>query len=329
MTAADETTIKAWLYNQWKNTRSPKFFVAGAIIGKVPDVYSLTAKYGIDEQKVKNFMTRFEIEPPFHIRDALVVIRSIFRWTQDKANKISQEILDLLSKLNAEKISMGQFGEVDVIEKPQYIFSDDVFDEPARIEKQGLYDDNPFLKKLVSKTETAKAYEKSIRKLYDGKALALSGTFNRTENKAALLETVNYEILAFFADKIESASTAEELYSVWKFLKYKQMELDEIIEGVKMQKVEIADEYWRGQWGLESFLDFLKNFKKAREKELTEFEVKAQMWDVDLEQMLSDEILERCDHDSDNGFVYDRATGERLPQFLYQEMTGNFNFATA
>lgn len=328
MTAAYETTIKEWLYNQWKNTRSPKFFIAGAIIGKVPDVYSLTAKYGIDEQKVKNFMTRYEIESQIGIRDALVVIRSIFRWTQDKADKISQEILDLLSKLNAEKIPMGQFGEVDVTEKPQYIFSDDVFDGPARIEKQGLYDDNPFFKKLVSKTETANAYEKCIRKLYDGKALALSGMFNRTKNKAALLETVNYEILAFFADKIENASTAEEFYSVWKFLKIKQCELDEIIEGVKKQKVEIANEYWREHWGLEPFLDFLINFKKARDEELSEFELKAEIWGVNLPQMLSEEIEERWVYDSYLDVVYDRATGERVPYVNYEEKTNSFNFAT-
>lgn len=329
MTAADETTIKAWLYNQWKNTHSPKFFIAGAIIGKVADVFALTSKYGIDAQIVENFLTRFEIEPPFHIRDALVVIRSIFRWTQDKADKISQEILDLLSKLKTEKISMEEFGEVDVTEKPQYIFSDDVFVKPARLETRELYDDDPFLKNLVSKSESAKAYEKSIRKLYDGKALALAGNFRMPEHKSALLETVNYEILAFFVDKIDSASTSEEFYSVWKFLKIKQFELDEIIEGVKTQKVEIADDFWRGQWGLEPFLDFLINFKKFRDKELSEFELKAQIWDVDLEQMLSDETLERCAYDPDNDVVYDRATGEFLPQFSYQETTGSFNFVTA
>ncbi len=47
MNKEDEFTLKEWLFETWKKTRRHEFFLAGCVVGKVPDAYGLAKRYGI------------------------------------------------------------------------------------------------------------------------------------------------------------------------------------------------------------------------------------------------------------------------------------------
>ncbi len=342
MKTEEEKIIKAYLFKVWKKYKSPKFFLAGAVIGKVADIYALASQYGIDAQIVKNFCRRFEVDSPINDINKVVVIRSIYRQLHNWYcyggkfdDDFPQDIYAILSKAKDEKVRLGDMGELEIEDKPQYEFTTAVFVPPVKNKVEIKKSNNEVIRDielerdierhLVSKSESAKAYERCIRMLYDGKYLAL--TFRTKNNKEAMLETVNDEVNYLFADETRSAATPEEFYSVWKFLKFKQIDLDEILEGVKAQKVDEFEEIGRKSRGLETFFEFLINFKKARAEELIDFEVKAQIWGIDLKKMLSEEILSLCDYDTATDEVYEKSSGELLTNIRFSDI--NLELVTA
>lgn len=332
MTAADEHTLKKWLFTQWKETHSPKFFLAGAVIGKVKDMYSLAIQYGIDDKAIKNFWRKFECFPPITNINKLVMLRSLYRWAKDK--DVPPDVAGILRAVGQETSSpQSSYSlNLDVVDAPQFEFTDEEFnpypdedDEEAWLKRLQAASDklNKGLKNwerdlyinLVSRSESARKYESFLRTMYRHKSIGLSGFYFARQKAIAEsigLSEIYYsnkhysdEILAevkedtenFFAEKIKYATTKDEIYSVWLRMSCRKLDVEEILECVKEQMMiegnNAEGESWRKSWGLETFFTFVKNWQSYRDKEIEEIELKAQLYDVDLRQMLEDDIAQR------------------------------------
>lgn len=110
----DTDLLKKWLYVKWQQTRHAHFFLAGAVIGRVKDIFTLAKNYGIDEYYTEKFLNHFNISAEcITPRDSIVVRRAIYRWSI--LNDVPPNIAEILAKAYEEKIAYF-FGEIEVDE---------------------------------------------------------------------------------------------------------------------------------------------------------------------------------------------------------------------
>lgn len=288
----------------WKKHKHVHFFLAGAVIGKVENIYTLADQHGVEKTSVDKFLKRYEIMGlPLTERDKMMVARSIYRWAREK--KIPQNIFEVLKRIYEEKLSTP-FGELEYSENPQYKFFDDVVNEQEKNEaneadKYSWLDKNniekiermkPFERDMfvnvVSRSASARQYERALRTMYEQKMLVLTAELPATD-----MDYINKDVEHFYEEKIENAKTADEIYQLWLNMKLRNFDLEEILESVNWQMEHTNDEigeYWRSMWKLETFYEFVVKWKEWREVELRKIESLAQVLDVNLKQMLLEKV---------------------------------------
>lgn len=299
MTSEDELSLKTWLFSLWQKHKQANFFLAGAVIGQVEDICGLAKKYGIDEKTTKEFLNRFNIcDRLIRERDRIIMIRSVYRWTLDKA--IPQNINAILETAKDEKAKYP-WGYVKIEEDESYtLFSDGVKEKPKpkpeesiekwweRESQEASYCECELFYRLVSRDERTRAYERMLRTLYRNKALVLM-----KEVKEDFLAEISFEIHYYFDEAIKKATTAEEIFKLHCMMRLDKYAIEEILKAVDNKRRNCdeseCDEF-RAEIKLEHFYDFVKLWREFRNRDLEVLESQAWTFDVDLEEMFKEAV---------------------------------------
>lgn len=294
MTKSDEMTLKKWLFVQWQKKHNPKFFLAGAVIGKVADIYALAADHKISADVVQNFLHKLELVTDIDYDAKLEIVTAINcnvnwlihilnNWADDPANNVPLDIRNLLNRNHDRGNSFSTF-----VDGQAFRFSDDYLRIPTDEEKDLLWAKNlakalnrlkaERQKDLVSKTASARKVEDMLRLLH-------SNLFIMPRNSSLADEIENYvknESENFFAEKIKRAKTHMEIISLWLEMTELMSSLDEIMSYLD---IKLNDNYSPFD---DAFLQFVEKWREWREKELVPIELKAQFRDLNLQEIIAE-----------------------------------------
>lgn len=297
MSNEDEFALKEWLFEMWKKTRRHEFFLAGCVVGKVPDAYGLAKRYGIKREIAWKFFDRLGIPGVIlRDRDRFTIFNCLELWARN--NDVPPKIAAILHYAKDEKILVfvSSYYTLEITgNKDVTLFEEDMpkEDEFERWRKKLLkaleeerrqtfgYQRELFIG-LVSRTQTARAYEKMLRSCYEHKTMIQMG-----EISLESLPSLNYRICHFYAEDIEKANTPDEMFALWKTMRARLLDIEEILAevGKRIDTESSKATYFRRQWKLEHFLDFVKLWEISRKNEFEQLEGKANSAGVDFEKM--------------------------------------------
>lgn len=304
MTKAEEKAIKLWLFNQWKSTNNPKFFLAGAVIGKVDNIFELAEKNDIDCANTGKFLDGVGICSALPIgdyeRDWMIHI--LCDWANDKSFSAESYIIPSNIRALLNRVRLPSFRDLVVFcgrmsdadrfyDKRLNIFTkfqQECINFEKRLEICVKEQRNINEKYLVAKSTNARKFEDVLRALFVmiDDFPPLNPKFAKDNEKF-----VKYQLEHFFADKIKNSTTAQDIFSLWILMLSKLKDVNEILDSLIEQLADASDDWLRfnrDRW--ERFFDFVSNWKKFRKAEISKLETKAKVFDVNLKKMFDDAL---------------------------------------